>query len=79
MKCCSNTYCNRQCLIKKLVPKYANIKISYTSSATNITQKKLQTIRLKDEIKFLYKKKDKLNNDLCSTQLKASQEWGSKC
>ena len=76
MKCCENIYFNRQCLIKKVVPKYANIKIPYTSPATNITQKKIQTIRLKDEIKFLYKK-DKLNNDLYSIHLKAAQEWGS--
>ena len=33
--------------------------------------------RLKDEIKFLYKKKDELNNDLYSIHLKAAQEWGS--
>jgi len=77
MKCCENIYFNRQCLIKKVVPKYANIKIPYTFPATNSTQKKkIQTIRLKDEIKFLYKK-DKLNNDLYSIHLKAAQEWGS--
>ena len=39
----------------------------YTSLATNITQKKIDTIRLKDEIKFLYKEKEKLNNDFCTT------------
>jgi len=38
MKCCANIYFNRQCLIKKVVPKYANIKIPHTSPATNITQ-----------------------------------------
>ena len=77
MKCCANIYFNRQCLIKKGAPKYANIKIPYTPSATIITQKQIQTFRLKDEIKFLYKKKDKLNNDLYVIHLKAAQEWGS--
>jgi hypothetical protein len=48
---------NRQCLLKKTIPKYANIKIPYTFHATNITQKKIHTIRLKDEIEFLYEKK----------------------
>ena len=77
MKCCANTYFNRQCLIKKIIPKYANIKIPYTSPATHAKQKKIHTIRLKDEIKFLYKKKEKLNNDLYNIHLKAAQEWGN--
>jgi len=57
MKCCANIYFNRQCLIKKVIPKYAKIKIPYTFPATKITQKKTQIIRLKDEIKFSYMKK----------------------
>jgi len=69
MKCCANIYFNRQCCIKKVIPIYANIKIPYTSPATNVTQKKMQTIRLKDEIKFLYKQKEKINNDLYSIHL----------
>ena len=77
MNCCANTYFNRQRLIKKVFPKYANLKITYTFPATHITQKKIHTIRLKDEIKFLYKKKEKLNNDLYNTHLKAAQEWGN--
>jgi hypothetical protein len=39
MKCCANSYFNRQRLFKKVVPKYADIKILYTSPTTNITQK----------------------------------------
>jgi len=44
--------------------KHANIKILYTSHATNVIQKKIQSIRLKDEIKFLNKQNEKINNDL---------------
>jgi hypothetical protein len=32
------------------------LKIPYTSSASQVTQKKIHIIRIKDEIKFLYKK-----------------------
>jgi hypothetical protein len=64
-------------MVKKVVPKYADLKIPCTPSATNITQKKIQTSRLKDEIKFLYKKKDIPNNDLCTIHLKAAQELGN--
>ena len=77
MKCYANIYFNWQFLTKIVIPKYANIKIPCTSPATNVTQEKIQTIRLKDEIKFLYKQKEKLNNDLYRIHLKAAQERGS--
>jgi hypothetical protein len=70
MKCYANIYFNRQHLIKNVIPNYVKIKILYISPATSITQKKVQTIRIKDEIKFLYMKKEKLNNDLYKMHLK---------
>jgi hypothetical protein len=54
MKCCANIYFNRQCLKNKIIPVYAKIKIPYTSPASATTQKEIETMRLKDEIKFLY-------------------------
>ena len=53
MKRRANIYFNRQSLVKKEIPNYAKIKIPYNSPVTNTTQKKVQAIRLKDEIKFL--------------------------
>jgi hypothetical protein len=41
-----------------------------------VTTKKAQTIRIKDEIKFLYKKK-KLNKKLYNTHIRAAQERGN--
>ena len=34
-------------------------------------------MRIKDEIRLLYKKKQELNKDLYKTHLKAAQEWGN--
>ena len=34
-------------------------------------------MRIKDEIRFLHKKKQQLNNTLYNIHLKAAQEWGS--
>jgi len=56
-KCCANIYFNKQCILKQITPTYVNIRISNTSPAALVTTKKAQTIRIKDEIKFLYKKK----------------------
>ena len=48
---------NKQCLSKKFIPNYANIKVPVTSPAAQKTKKnKIQTTRLKYEIRFLYKK-----------------------
>jgi len=57
---CFNICFNRQRLIKKVTPKYSDIKIQYTYPTANIAQKKIQIIRppphLKKKIKFLYVK-----------------------
>jgi hypothetical protein len=50
MKCCVNIHFIKQCLYKKLIPKYANLNISNTSPASLITAKEVQVIHLKDEI-----------------------------
>jgi hypothetical protein len=40
LKCCANIYSNRQCLNKKIIPKYVNIKVANTSPAAQTTKKK---------------------------------------
>jgi hypothetical protein len=52
--------------------------IPYTTPAANVTQKKVQIIRIKDEIKFLHVKKEKPNNKLYGIYQKAAQEWRNK-
>jgi len=60
-ECNTYIYFNRQCLIKKLTPSYARVKIPNTSPAHKHTHKKVTAMRIKDEIKFLHCKKQKLN------------------
>jgi hypothetical protein len=55
LKCCADISFNRQCLYNKVVPNYAKIKVPATSPASAVTQNKIHTTRIKDEIKFLYK------------------------
>ena len=64
LKCNADIYFNKQCLTKKIVPKYANIRVPNTSPAAHKTQSKAQITQIKEEIKFLYKKKTKLINQL---------------
>jgi len=54
-KCCADIYFNKQCLAKKIVPNYANIKIANTSPAAQITTKihQITRILLKDVIAVL--------------------------
>jgi hypothetical protein len=51
-----------------VVPKYAQLKVPNTSPASHNTAKKIQVIPIKDEIKFLYKKKEQLNLELYRLQ-----------
>jgi hypothetical protein len=77
MKCCANIYFNKQCLKLHVIPKYAQIKFPRSSPTSISTQQKTQVMRIKDEIRFLYRKKQQLNLELYRAHLKASTEWGS--
>ena len=58
---CANIYFNHQSLKQGVIPKYAQIKVPFTSPASMSTQKKMQISRIREEIRFIYKKKDKLD------------------
>jgi hypothetical protein len=53
------------------------VKVPVTSKAGFITEKKIRLTRIKDEIKFLYMKKDQLNENLYQIHLEVAQEWGN--
>jgi len=73
--CNASIYFNKQCLIKKLTPTYANITIPNTSPAHKFTQQKVTTIRIKDEIKYLHSKKQKLNAQTYRLHLTLANNW----
>jgi hypothetical protein len=62
--CNANIYFNRQCHQKGLIPNFAKIRIPISSPAGKSTQRKTQNLRIKDEIKYLYMKKQQLNHRL---------------
>ena len=59
-----------------MIPKYSNLKCTNNSPVSQVTTKKAQVIRTKDEIKFLFKKKQRLDHDLYMSHTKVAQEWG---
>jgi hypothetical protein len=59
-----------------VIRKYAVTKFQNTSPAAQCSSRKAQITRIKDEIKFLYKKKDSLNRELYEHHLKAAKDWG---
>jgi len=62
--CNANIYCNRQCLQKQLIQIYATIKDQNTSPAFKCTQQKAHNTRKKYEIKYLYTKRQRLNQQI---------------
>jgi hypothetical protein len=61
-----------------VIPKYANLKFTNTSPAAQVTGNKAQILRVKNEIKFLFKRKERLNRELYTVHMKAAaNEWES--
>jgi len=50
----TDIFFNKQCLTKKIVPNYVNIKVPATWPAAHKTHDKAQVTRIEEEIKFLY-------------------------
>jgi hypothetical protein len=73
--CNTSIWFNKQCLKENLTLTYANITIPNTSPAHKFTKQKDTTIRIKDEIKFLHFKKQKLNSQLYHLHLNLANEW----
>jgi hypothetical protein len=61
LKCNANKKFNQISLAKYLTPQCAKIKISGHQSPARHTEKQVQKIRIKYEVKYLYKKKLQLN------------------
>ena len=73
--CNAHIYFNKQCLRSNLIPNYAKIKISNTSPASKYTQKKVHTLRIEDDIKFLCDKIQNLNQKLYHRRLNVAIIW----
>ena len=68
---------NRQCITRNLTPAYARIKVPNTSQAHSYTQCRVTNLRIKDEIKFLHCKKQKLNKLIYHLHLSLANTWNS--
>jgi hypothetical protein len=73
----ANIYFSRICLEQNVTPQYAQVKLySHNKSIIKHTEPKITKIRIKNEIKFLYAKKQMLNGTLYKLHLQAANEWG---
>ena len=57
------------------MPKYASTKLPINNEAAKKTQTQAQTLRIKNEIKFLYKKKQQLNTQLYHAHIHNANIW----
>jgi hypothetical protein len=67
--CNANIVFNKECLAKKITPNYAKINLKPVDDAAKTTIQKAERIRIKQEIKFLYKMKQNLNEQLFQLHL----------
>jgi hypothetical protein len=75
LHCKANINVNRKCLRMKLIPKYAQIKIPINIEAAKKTLSQARALRIKNEIKFLYKKKQNLNIQLYHIHVHNANIW----
>jgi hypothetical protein len=71
----ANIWFNKQAITQKVTPNYVKIKVAGTSLQAKRTQRVAELIRIKNELKFLYKKKQTINNQLYSIHLEAATFW----
>jgi hypothetical protein len=77
--CNANIRFNKLCLKHNVIPKYAriNIKAVNTSEAAKRTDKQARILRVKNEIKELYKTKVQLNKALYEEHINNANKWGN--
>jgi hypothetical protein len=75
--CNANIYFNKQCIRKQLTPAYTGIKVPNTSPVHVNTQRKVSIMRIKDEVKFLYSKKQQINPQMYQLHLLLANTWGN--
>ena len=75
LHCNANIKFNKTCLKKNLIPRYAHINIPEYNEAAIKTKAKAQISRIKNEIQFLYKKKEQLNTQLYCKHLHNANTW----
>jgi hypothetical protein len=66
---------NLTCLNNGFIPKYANVRCTGNSIPSNRTKRTAENLRIKNEIKFLYVKKQKLNKCLYESHLHNAHVW----
>jgi hypothetical protein len=71
--CNSNIYFNQQCHRGEKKTNYSKMKTPNASTAARFTQRKTHHLRVKDEIKYLYIKKQQPNRQLCHLHLSLRQ------
>jgi hypothetical protein len=67
---------NKECRNKQLQTKYIQIKIKGNNKQNQNTKTAAIKFRLNQDIKFLYKKKQTLNNTLYKQHLEGANKWG---
>jgi hypothetical protein len=73
--CNANIFFKQKCLRNNIIPIFVKINIPNTSPASKFTQHKASIWRLQDEIKYLYIKKQRLNQQLLKLHLFLVNSW----
>jgi hypothetical protein len=73
----ANIAFNKECLSRKITPKYAKTNIKPIDNVAKITIQKAEKIRTKQDIRLLYKNKQNLNDQLLQLHPHLANFWES--
>ena len=74
-KCIAAIWYNKTCKLRKLTPRYINVRINGNNIQCRKTKSAAIHFRITQEIKFLYIKKQKLNEKLYKLHLECVSQW----
>lgn len=70
-----NLFFNESCVRKDVIPKYINIQIRNNTRTAILVKAKAEKLWLKNEIKMLYTKINRLTMEVYSLQLRIAAEF----
>ena len=68
---------NKTCRDKQITPKYISIRVNGNNKQSRKTVQNATCFRINQEIKFLYIKKQKINEQLYNAHLKCAHTWNN--
>jgi hypothetical protein len=77
LHCNVNIIFNKQCLRQNIIPNYAKVNMKTNNHTAVLAKQKAEILRVKLEVKSLYKKKQRLNSLTYHKHIEVANMWSN--